>query len=348
MAETSKQTPFTGRTQKRNFVSVKKTSMIISFYSKFEIRFLIVATVLLIAFLFAVSAAKGAASNTADLAVVNPNTNVWKMRSCEGEGSFAAVEWGLPGDVRVPADYDGDGIKDVAVWRPSNGNWYILRSRDGMIWQLHWGQTTRSSTGGIEDIPVPADFDGDNIDDIAIWRPSEGRWYVLTSKTGFNPPSASITEWGLYGDIPVPADYDGDGRTDAAVFRSTQNRWYIAQSKTGNLDVRNFGIAGSDLLVPADYTGDGRADLAVFRSGVWFVQDYTSHETDRFEFGFTDSQPVPADYDGDGTTDFAVYRRGTWYIHDSNIPRLRSISFGGEEEFPLNSLSVKPSIIAAR
>lgn len=347
MAETSQSLePPKGRPQKYYAVNVKKTPMVVSSYSKFESRLLVVTAVMLIAILFAVSAAKGATTKPADLTVVGGGTNVWKMQSSDGAGSFSAIEWGLPGDVRVPADYDGDGIKDIAVWRPSNGNWYILRSSDGMIWQLQWGQTTRSSKG-IQDIPVPADYDGDGVDDIAIWRPLDGRWYVLTSKTGFYPLNASISEWGKFGDIPVPADYDGDGKTDAAVFRSTQNRWYIAQSKTGDPDVRKFGIAGKDLLVPADYTGDGRADLAVFRLGVWYVQDSTTHETERFEFGFADSKPVPADYDGDGTTDFAAYRQGTWYIFDSGTPRLRSLHFGRDGEVPLTSLSVKPSIVAA-
>ena len=36
--------------------------------------------------------------------------------------------WGSSTDSPVPGDFDGDGIADIAVWRGSEGNWYILQS----------------------------------------------------------------------------------------------------------------------------------------------------------------------------------------------------------------------------
>jgi hypothetical protein len=94
-------------------------------------------------------------------------------------------------------DYDGDGASDIAVWRPSDGIWYI-RGIDTDKW------------GRVNDIPVPGDYNGDGFTDIAVWRPYNGVWYIR---------GIDNDKLGQVGDVPVPKDYDGDGRTDLAVWR---------------------------------------------------------------------------------------------------------------------------------
>jgi hypothetical protein len=54
-------------------------------------------------------------------------------------GSAAGFQWGNGSDVPVPGDYDGDGRTDLAVFRPSNGTWYLWYSSTGTTAGYQWG-----------------------------------------------------------------------------------------------------------------------------------------------------------------------------------------------------------------
>jgi hypothetical protein len=86
------------------------------------------------------------------------------------------------------------------------------------------------------DIPVPSDYDGDRIVDVAVYRPASGMWHIRRSSTGGTTSVAF--QFGLAGDVPVPGDYDGDGLSDIAVFRPSLSQWLVRQSSTGTLATR--------------------------------------------------------------------------------------------------------------
>jgi uncharacterized delta-60 repeat protein len=226
-------------------------------------------------------------------------------------------------DPPVRADFDGDGRTDISVFRPSEGNWYLNRSRDNIA-VMTWGFGT--------DIPAPADYDGDRRADIAVFRPTASgpTFYIVESGSGAFVSFA----WGVPGDVPVPADYDGDGRDDAAVFRPSENRWYIRGSRDGYV-VQEFGQAG-DVPVRGDFDGDGRTDISVYRGGQWWIK-FSSAGVSLFNWGFATDKPVVGDYDGDGTDDIAVYRpsEANWYIRTVDGRFLPTVHWGAAADVPV-------------
>ena len=124
--------------------------------------------------------------------------------------------------------------------------------------------------GGVGDIAVPADYDGDRKVDVAVYRSTTGLWYIQRSSDG----GTTQVQWGQPGDQPVPADYDGDGKTDIAVYRPTTGTWYIIRSSDGVEEQFAWGGVNGDVPVPCDYNGDGVTDLGIFRpsTGEWFIQ----------------------------------------------------------------------------
>ncbi len=133
----------------------------------------------------------------ADLAVYrddpvfgNTQVGIWYILQ-SSNGAIRVERFGLPTDKLVPADYDGDGKADIAVYRPSNGFWYRLNSSDGSFNATQFGLSS--------DKPTPADYDGDGKTDIAVFRPSSGTWYLQRSTEGF---SAQL--FGFGDDVPIP------------------------------------------------------------------------------------------------------------------------------------------------
>ncbi len=204
---------------------------------------------------------------------------------------FATIAHGKPGDLPAAADYTGDGRSDIAVWRPSNGTWYIRGSSP-----VQFGQSG--------DVPVVADYTGDGTADIAVWRPSNGTWYVR---------GAGALRWGARGDTPVRGDFDGNGSVDFTVWRPSNGTWYVR-----GVTSPAFGRAG-DIPVAADYTGDGRTDIAVWRpsTGTWYLRGIRTQQ-----WGLSSDVPVEGDYDGDGRADIAVWRssNATWYVRAIMTP----------------------------
>jgi hypothetical protein len=279
------------------------------------------------------------ANGPMDFAVYRPSDGNWYILSNDGT-TTTTIPVGVAGDVPVPGDYDGDGIADFAVWAPSDGNLYIQPSTTPGVQNVQQVTSstqvfaTKFNVGGLGAgvyIHVSGDFDGDGLPDYALWRPSDGMWFVIPSS---NPAAPITRQFGLPGDVPLPAVFTTiGGATDFAVWRPSNGTWYVQPNSTLPSISISLGLPG-DIPVLGDFDGDGLADFAVWRPTDlnWYIRpNNTANPATSQSWGLPGDIPVPGDYDGDGITDLAVWRplEGNWYVlpHDTSVSSFIQPSF---------------------
>ena len=115
---------------------------------------------------------------------------------------YQFFEFGLGKDLVAPGDYDHDGKTDIAVVREGAQTtdilqWFIRLSGSGNA-VVNYGFGLTGS-----DLLAQNDYDGDGKTDVAVWRNTDGRFYILNSSNF----TMSVIWWGLPNDLPV-ANYD--------------------------------------------------------------------------------------------------------------------------------------------
>lgn len=113
------------------------------------------------------------------------------------EGSFT---FGTPTDVIVDGNHSGNAVDDVTVIRASSGN-ILWNTRDGST-----GIAQTQVTHGLSasDFVLGGDYDGDGLDDHAVWRasatPGQSKFVIRRSTL---PATPLEVFFGLQGDYPI-------------------------------------------------------------------------------------------------------------------------------------------------
>ena len=175
-----------------------------------------------------------------------------------GAGSFAA---GI-----AVADFNGDGIADLAVTNSGNGTGntvgVLLGNGDGTF-QSQQTYATGTNPYGV----VVGDFNGDGIPDLAVTNEGDNTVGVLlgngdgtfqtqqTFPTGATPVGIAV------------ADLNGDGNADLAVANNNANSLTVSVllgNGNGTFQPQQTYTVGSSPIgiAAADFNGDGVPDLA--------------------------------------------------------------------------------------
>lgn len=267
----------------------------------------------------------------------------WYILSSQTNQMIPPLEFGISDDIGrpIPADYDGDGKWDIAVFRagtspgiPLEGYFYVWQSSTNSMRVFRWGYDIT------DDANLTQDFDGDRKADPTVVRCSDERlvWYSLMSATNYQE---RITTFGycrrnvIYSwdrkDRAIRGDFDGDGKADIAVYRS-YNFWnrspsstfHVLRSSDGKTQSMGLTFPGRPTcnVVQADFDGDGKTDFATVSSQwngnyhqIWWYWIRSSDgRFDSAPFGYRvpgsgyGDGAIVGDYDGDGMSDLAIIR----------------------------------------
>lgn len=184
---------------------------------------------------------------------------IWKLGNGDNEWSnIEAITFGETAtDKCAVGDFNGDGKADIAVMRSGSSlaTWYIdYAPCDGQF-----DEKGRFGLSG--DIPLSGDFNADGVDDICVYRPSSGTWYVCFADISGYPEFESHLAingvlFGTSGDIPFVGDFDGDGYDDMALLRALESRVLVnlydrkKPKYEHYADLNGVGVSDLEITVP--------------------------------------------------------------------------------------------------
>ena len=157
------------------------------------------------------------------------------------------IIFGTIGDIPLAGDWNGDGIDDFGIFRPSEAR-FLLDANGNGVWDDVAGGDKDFQFGRRDsDIPLVGDWNGDGIDDIGVYRPSRTRFLLdLNSNSVWDGVSGgdNLVIFGSPNNTPIIGDWNADGTDDIGVYRSSQAKFLLDANGNNVWD----GTGGGDSI----------------------------------------------------------------------------------------------------
>jgi hypothetical protein len=197
---------------------------------------------------------------------------------------------------------------------------------------------TPQASQSCPDVPLSGDWDGDGVDEVAVFRRGDGGGtFRLLQDDG----TRQAVRFGRGSDVPLAGDWDGDGRADVGVRRPGA-RSFLLRSGDGTVTALRLGTPAG-VPVTGDWDGDGTTDLGLWSARRGRFTLHTLAGDTRVRLGGAGSEPVTGDWNGDGATDLGVYDPSTASFTlrtgaadgSDGLAVTRTVVFGGFSDLPV-------------
>ncbi len=236
------------------------------------------------------------------IGVFRPSQNLFLLRNSNSAGQpDLQITFGQAGDQPLAGDWNGDGIDEPGVFRPSTGQFLLLFG--STVVTVNFGQGN--------ELAVVGDWDGNGVDTPGVFNPNTDQWRLTNGLNGQNvnnnTPVVNFTfTFGQNGaDIPVAGDWDGNGIDSIGVVKSSESSWFLSNTFAGTIDITPFifGTLGAT-PVSGDWNGDGVDTIGAFDpSTATMALNNTNSAGNKigdivFTFGQKGDIPLAGDWDG--------------------------------------------------
>jgi hypothetical protein len=211
-----------------------------------------------------------------NIGTFTPATGTWRLDT-NGDGVLdcavdtCVTSFGQPGDFPVIREMGGTTGSVIGTYTPQTivkingrnkikrGGWKFDTNDNSTFDGCSIDQCDTFVTVG--ELPIVGDWNGTGIDELALFLPKNGTWYLDRNgneKWDGCAKDKCLSQFGTKGDLPIVGDWDGAGKIRIGVFRPSTGMWYLDTNGNGKLDACGVDACVGPFGQPGDLPVVGR------------------------------------------------------------------------------------------